>query len=96
MDYLIVQIGDRQYKAEPNKPLKVDFLGEEKNIEAEILVQSKNGKLEIGSPFLKTKAKFEVVGTSKSKIRVAKFHAKANTRKVHGHKRLSSLIKLAS
>ena len=96
MDYLIVQIGGRQYKVEKDKPVKVDFLGEEKNLEAEILVSSKDGKLEVGSPFLKSKAKFEVVGMSKSKIRVAKFHAKANTRKVRGQKQLSSLIKLVA
>lgn len=96
MDYMIVQIGGRQYKALPNKPLKVDFQGEEKNIEVDVLVSSKDGKLEIGSPFLKNKAKFEVVGIAKNKIRVAKYHAKANTRKVTGHKQLSSLIKLVA
>jgi ribosomal protein L21 len=96
MDYLIVQISGRQYKVEKDQPIKVDFLGEEKNIEADVLVSSKDGKLEVGSPFLKTKAKFEVVGTTKNKIRVAKYHAKANTRKVRGQKQLSSTIKLVA
>lgn len=96
MDYLIVQIGGRQYKVAKDQPIKVDFLGEEKSLEAEVLAASKDGKLEIGSPFLKNKAKFEVVGQTKNKIRVAKFHAKANTRRVRGQKQLSSLIKLVA
>jgi ribosomal protein L21 len=96
MDYLIVQISGRQYKVEENKPFAVDFLGEEKTLEAEVLARSKGGKLEVGAPFLKDKAKFEVIGTHKTKIRVAKYHAKANTRKVRGQKQLSSTIKLVA
>ncbi len=97
MDYLIVQISGRQYKVEADKSFLVDFLGEQKNIEAEVLAQSKAGKLEVGSPFLKQKAKFDVLETVKDKkIRVAKYHAKANTRKVTGSKALHSRIKLVA
>lgn len=94
MDYLIVRISNRQYKVEPDKPLVVDFLGEQKNIEAEVLIRSNKGNLEVGKPFLKEKAKFEVIKTIKNKVRVAKYHAKANTRRVRGQKQLSSTIKL--
>ena len=85
-NFAICEISGKQYKLIPNEPFLVDFLGEEeKKIEALVLLLSEGGKVKIGTPFLKEKLTLEVLETVKaSKIRVAKFHAKANYRKVSG------------
>mgnify|MGYP001619949812 FL=1 len=85
-DFAICEIGGKQYRLIPNEPFLVDFLkGEEKKIEVPLLLHSEGGKVKIGTPFLKEKLTLEVLETVKTnKIRVAKFHAKANYRKVSG------------
>ncbi len=85
-DFAICEILGKQYKVIPNKPLLVDWTGEDgKKIEAQLLLLSESGKIKVGNPYLKDKLTLDVLGTIKSKkIRVAKFHAKANYRKVLG------------
>jgi large subunit ribosomal protein L21 len=94
--YAVVQIGGKQYKAEPGKELFVDFLGEDtKTLKCEQVLLRSGDKLEIGTPFLKDSLNFEVIGQKKSsKIRVATYHAKANYRRVKGSKQVKSIIKL--
>jgi len=85
-DFAICEISGKQYKIIPNQEILVDWLGEEtKKIDASVLMLSEGGKVKIGTPYLKEKLTLECLGTVKSKkIRVAKFHAKANFRKVTG------------
>ena len=87
-DFAICEISGKQYKIVPELSLEVDWLGEDqKKIEASVLLLSEAGKLKIGNPYLKDKLKLECLGTVYAdKIRVAKFHAKANYRKVSGSK----------
>ena len=86
-DYAICEISGKQYKLVPNKPLKVDLLEGEKNIEAAVLFLSEKGKVKIGTPYLKEKLILNFLeNTKEDKIRVAKFHAKANYRRVTGHR----------
>lgn len=99
MNYAVVEISGRQYKVTPNKEILVDFLGEETSeFECDkVLLVSEGDKLDVGDPYLKTKLKFAVVEKVKlPKIRVFKYHAKANTRKVTGARPLTSRIKLAA
>lgn len=97
INYLICEIAGKQYKVVPNKPLKVAFLGDVKQIEAKVLVRADDKGTTIGNPYLKDGAKFEVTAYGKGKkIRVGKFHAKANYRRVKGHRIQSSTIILAS
>ncbi|MBI2596990.1 50S ribosomal protein L21 [Candidatus Daviesbacteria bacterium] len=86
LDYAVCEVSGKQYKVVPNKPLDVDFLGEGlKQVEAKVLLLSKDGKVKIGTPYLKDKITLDFIDTRKAnKIRVAKFHAKANFRKVVG------------
>ena len=86
LDFAICEISGKQYKVVPKQEVLVDWLGEDiKRTEASILLLSENGKIQVGTPYLKEKLNFEVLGTTKGKkIRVAKFHAKANFRKVTG------------
>ena len=96
--YFIVEIAGKQYKVAPGKPFKVDFLGDIKKFDCEkVLYKSKDGKVEIGAPYLTEKLAFEVISDHKvAKIRVAKYHAKANTRKVVGFRKMQSIIQLAA
>jgi ribosomal protein L21 len=97
MNYLIAEIKGKQYKVLPNRKFAVDFLGEgEKTLEcATVLLKSEADKIEVGMHYISDKVVFYVVGETKGKkIRVAKFHAKANTRKVTGSTRLYSILML--
>ena len=88
LNFAICEISGKQYKILPNQPIEVDWLGEEeKKIDAQVLLRSDEGKTEIGSPYLKEKLTLDILETTRGeKIRVAKFHAKANFRKVTGHR----------
>lgn len=70
----------------PNKVIAVDFQADtDKDIEAKVLLLSADGKLKIGRPYLKENLTLKHLGSSKGiKIRVSKFHAKANYRKTIG------------
>lgn len=85
-DFAICEISGKQYKIVPNEEILVDWLGEEsKKIDVSVLLLSESGKIKVGTPYLKEKLTMDVLGTVKNKkIRVAKFHAKANYRKVTG------------
>lgn len=94
MQYAICEINGKQYKVEPNKPLEVDLFGDgEKEIQAKVLLISKDNKVEVGTPYLKDELTLEVIeNIKKEKIRVAKFHAKANYRRVKGFRKQVSRV----
>lgn len=96
MNYIVVEIAGRQYKVNPGKPFLVDFLGDVKTFECDkVLLKSAGDKLEVGTPYLKEKAVFEVLESVRGeKIRVATYKAKANTRKVKGFRSLNSRVVL--
>lgn len=86
--YAICEILGKQYKIMPQKPFEVAFAGEsEKDIEAEVLMMVEGGKVKVGKPYLKEKITLKRLGNSKGeKIRVSKFHAKANYRRTTGYR----------
>lgn len=86
LKYAICEISGKQYKVIPNKAFEIDLQKElNKNIEANLLLLVEDGKLKLGKPFLKEKLSLKFLENIKGKkIRVAKFHAKANYRKVKG------------
>lgn len=88
LNYAICEILGKQYKVIPGKSFKVDYLGEDpKEIEAKVLLISEDGNVKIGKPYLDETLKLSWVENIKAdKIRVAKFHAKANYRRVRGHR----------
>lgn len=97
MQYAICEINGKQVKVEPNKPFEVDLVEGAKNIEASVLLMADGQKLNIGKPFLKEKLKLEVLAEyKKDKIRVARFHAKANYRRVTGSRRQVTQVVLKS
>ena len=84
-NYAICQVGGKQYNIIPNSPFKVDWIGAEKKVEADVLLLVDEQGLSLGKPFLKDKISLEIqadyIGT---KIKVSKFHAKANYRRTTG------------
>ncbi len=98
LDYAICSISGKQYKVIPNQPFEVDLLAtQDRDIEANVLMLSENGKISIGTPYLKEKLKLKYLEViKKDKIRVAKFHAKANFRKVTGNRTKKTKVVLDS
>ena len=95
LDYAVLEISGKQYKVIPGKNLIVDYLGEgAKVLEAPVLLLSEDGKIKLGNPYLKEKLKLDILeNTRGEKIRVSKFHAKANYRRTTGHKsRLTKVV----
>lgn len=97
LEYAVLEIAGKQYKVSPNKPIEVDWLGDIKEIEANVLILAENGNLKIGNPYLKEKIKLTSQGLiKKKKVRVAKFHAKVNYRRVLGSRRKMTKLVLFS
>lgn len=93
--YAVIEVSGRQYLVEPKKTFEVDFLGDIKTLECEkVLLICDDKDFNLGNPYLKQKLVFDVLETSRSKVRVATFKAKANTRKVRGQVRTVSKIRL--
>jgi len=83
MKYTVVEIAGKQYRAEPGKAFEITL--QEDKPEAAVLMTVDDGKINIGKPYLKEKVTLKVLEQKKGeKIRVAKFHAKANYRRVRG------------
>lgn len=98
LKYLVVEISGKQYKVVPNQGFWVDYVGDLKKVECEkVLLKADENKLQVGDPYLKEKVIFDVLEDKRrEKIRVAKFHAKSNTRKVTGQKRVFSKLKFSA
>ncbi|MDD5415821.1 MAG: 50S ribosomal protein L21 [Candidatus Daviesbacteria bacterium] len=87
LNYAICEISGKQYKIIPGKVFEISLQKEGEDIEADVLLLSEDGKLEIGTPYLKKKLTVKRVEDVKgSKIRVSKFHAKANYRRTTGYR----------
>ena len=95
-DYLVGEIAGRQYTVTPDAEFTVDSLGDIKTLECDkVLLLADQEDLKVGNPYLKEKLVFDILEHSREKkIRVAKFHAKANHRKVTGSRRSVTKIRL--
>lgn len=85
--YAVVKIAGKQYTVKPDQELKVNSLGDVKELEVSqiLMLVGEDGKIQVGTPYLSDSLKFDVISSGRDKkIRVAKFHAKANYRRVRG------------
>lgn len=95
MKYAVIEIAGRQYLVHPDQNFLVNHLDGKKEIEAQVLMLVDGDSVQIGTPYLKEKLSFDILDSVKGKkIRVAKYHAKANTRKVRGSTPIYSRIQL--
>lgn len=85
LNYSICEINGKQYKILPGVPVEVDYHEDNKDIETNVLIKVVDGKMEIGRPYLEEKLVLKFVEITKGKkIRVGKYHAKANYRRSIG------------
>lgn len=96
MKYTVCEINGKQYLVRPNQEIEVDKLNEDSLLETNKVLLLVNDKMvQIGTPYLKQTLQFQILGkVKKDKIRVAKYHAKANYRRVLGSRAEVSKIKL--
>lgn len=96
LNYVVCEISGKQYKVVPGQILKVNLQKTSDDIEANVLLLSEDDKLQIGSPYLKNKLALKRIEDIKGKkIRVSKFHAKANFRKTIGFRPKFTKVVLA-
>lgn len=93
LKFLVCEIGGKQVKVYPNKPFEVELETDQKEIPSKVLLLV-NGDVKIGQPYLKEEINLKVLENKLGdKVRVAKFHAKANYRRVRGYrKKLTKLV----
>lgn len=84
LNYAVCEIGGKQYKLVPGKPVELTLKnGELNSVKTLFLVE--DGKVKLGKPYLKENTKLKILEQVKGeKIRISKFHAKANYRRVRG------------
>ncbi|OGC22709.1 50S ribosomal protein L21 [candidate division WOR-1 bacterium RIFOXYB2_FULL_42_35] len=87
--YAIIETGGKQYKVEKGDIIEVELLDAEKSITfSEVLLVSDDGKVEIGTPYVKdAKVAATILGTGKDKKAVTfKYKNKTNYHRTKGHR----------
>ncbi|MBI2315286.1 50S ribosomal protein L21 [Candidatus Daviesbacteria bacterium] len=96
LSYAVCEISGKQYKIVPGQPLEVALQKGTGDIETSVLLLSEDGEVKIGTPYLKEKLALKRLEDTKGKkIRVSKFHAKANFRKTTGFRAKFTKVMLA-
>ena len=97
--FAIIKSGGKQYKIVPGDILKLEYLGIKKGedvIFKEVLMLHDSQSLEVGEPFL---SNAQVQGKvlenrNDKKVIVFKKRRRHNSRRLNGHKRLLSIVKI--
>lgn len=97
--YVIVKTGGKQYKAEKGGKLIVEKLEGEVGTKVDltdVLLVSNDGKVSVGSPFVKgAKVKAEIVRQGKGpKINAFNYKPKKNERKRWGHRQPETVLEV--
>ena len=95
--YAIVETGGKQYKAEPDKSLRVELIQAELGSIVEldsVLAVSKDGEMSLGNPTVKdAKVIAEVVRHGRDKkVIVFKYKSKTRYRKKNGHRQGHTIL----
>lgn len=97
MKYAIVNNGGKQYRVEEGVELLLEGTHTGKTLElAEVMLVSEDGKVNLGSPFLKgAKVQATIVGQALGeKIDVRKYKSKSRYRKAIGHRAQLTRVKV--
>ena len=97
--FAIIKSGGKQYKIVPGDILKLEYLGIKKGedvIFKEVLMLHDSQSLEVGEPFLSNAQVQGKVLENKNdkKVIVFKKRRRHNSRRLNGHKRLLSIVKI--
>lgn len=95
--WAIIKTGGKQYKVQEGRAVSVEKIansGKDNIIFDQILIVSKDNKLEIGKPLLqKAQVKAKVLETYKEpKVRVVKFKSKSRYLRTRGHRQQKTKI----
>jgi len=99
--YAVIETGGQQHRVIPGESLKVQLIDAQPGQEVEfsnVLLISKDGKTEVGSPFVdggKVSAEIVTHGRHK-KIKVLKFHRRKHHMKQMGHRQWFTEIKITA
>ena len=100
MDFAIIETGGKQYKVVSGQALTIEKLPQAESgkeiIFDKVLLISKGGKAEIGTPYLdgvSIKAEFQSEGKGK-KVTIIKFKSKSNYKKKQGHRQPFTKVKI--
>ena len=101
MKYVVLQTGGKQYRVSEGDILEVEQLTAEKDQKLtlnDVLLYTNDGVVKVGTPLVSGVSISAVVldHVRGEKIRVAKFKAKARTRRVTGHRQSLTKIKIES
>ena len=99
MDYAVIQAGGKQYRVQKGERLVLDKLehqSSEQVVFDQVLLVVSDGQTLIGTPFVpNAKVVALVKGDQRGpKIRVAKFRAKSNYRRVQGHRQEQTVVEV--
>lgn len=87
--YAIIEIGGKQYKVKEGDVIEVELLEAKRHVTFDkVLLTSDNGKLEIGTPYIKgAKVSAKILGTGKDpKVTTFKFKHKTGYHRTIGHR----------
>ncbi len=97
--YTVVEIGNKQYRAEKGSLLKVEKLDKETGAAVDfdsVLLVADNDQVKVGTPFVqgvRVKAVVEEHGKDR-KVIIYKYRPKKNSRKKTGHRQLYTMIRV--
>ena len=98
-DFAVIKTGGKQYLVEPGKSYCFEkILGEEGarvNFD-EVLLVSRDGKVDIGRPFIKgAKVSGKIISQFKDKkVKVLKYKKRKRVRKTRGHRQLLTEVEI--
>lgn len=101
MKYAVVKIGGSQHKVTEGDEIEVEEIEGDKGDQVsfeEVLLLVEEGRVKIGRPFIKkAKVKAKILEQFKAeKIRVATYKAKSRYRRVKGHRKQLTRVKISS
>ena len=94
----IIETGGKQYLVTPGKKIEVEKLPYDVGARFDfdkVLLLEKDGKVEIGKPYLSVKVSAEVVTQKRlPKVTVFKYHSKTRYKKTKGHRQHVTVVKV--
>jgi large subunit ribosomal protein L21 len=101
MEYAVVKTGGKQYKVSPGDVILVDRLSQDESqnevVFENVLLVNTDGKIKLGTPMVEATVTGELVRHFKGdKIRVSRFKAKSNFRRVVGFRHSLSEVKITN
>lgn len=99
MNYAVIKSGGKQYKVAVGDLLTIDKVKSDKSqVEFnQVLLVNDNGKVDLGTPLLKSIVKAEVIENKQGeKLRVARYKAKSNYRRVIGFRPQLTKVKITA